>query len=126
MSYFLFNGCQRDSSPYTGIVAGVVTLDGTPLRTGEIIFRDPDGKVGSAGAQIVDGKYSLKAIPAAMRVEIMDYRESASKVTEVNPGAKIPVIEQYIPQKYNEKSELIFEVQNGKNKADFELTSNSK
>src|SRR5262245_30263024 len=60
-------GC---SGPTHGEVKGMVTLDGHPLKEGTIRFTPIDGKTGTAGAFIADGKFEAKVPIAKHKVEI--------------------------------------------------------
>ncbi len=117
------SGCQKSSGPQLVPVSGLVTLDDVPLPSGQIVFHDPDGHVGSVGGAIVQGHYTLNSPPRRMQVEITDYRDVVGQFDESNPGAKIPDREQYIPARFNVKTELTAEVKDGKNKIDFPLSS---
>jgi hypothetical protein len=90
-------------------VAGKVLFDSQPLAMGDIIIRSQDGKH-AAGAAVVDGVYELKATAGPKIVEITAFRDVPGKFREDNPGEKMPVREQYIPAKYNAKTELTVQV----------------
>ncbi|MCA9050249.1 MAG: hypothetical protein KDA89_16050, partial [Planctomycetaceae bacterium] len=56
------------------------------------------------------------------RVEIEATRETGR--TEPNrqiPGEEIPVVEQYLPEKYNASSQLTVTIRSGSNEASFDL-----
>lgn len=119
----LLVGCG-DSGPPMYPVFGTVTLDGEPIPKGRIVFRDPEGKIASAGGTIVEGEFSFPSQPGARHVEITAMRKVPGKFQAPNPGGKkFPVLEQYIPRRYNEASELTKEVIEGENEFDFKLTS---
>lgn len=115
-------GCG-DSGPVTYPVTGTVTLDGQPIKEGEIAFRDTEGTVPSAGGPITDGEFSFESQPASMRVEITARREIPGKFDSPAPGIKVPVTKQFIPPRYNMESELTKEVVADDNEFHFELTS---
>jgi hypothetical protein len=112
-------GCAP-KGPKTYPVAGEVTFDGQPVAEGEIIFRAADGAQGSWAAKITGGSYALESTAGAKRVEITAHRQ-----IEVAPSASGEGginYEMYIPEKYNEKSDLTREVTPaGPNKFDFPL-----
>lgn len=115
----LVSGCGSDSG--TVPVTGKVTLDGTPLAEGDIIFRATDGTPSHAG-KIQNGAYSADVSPGEKQVEITAYRDVPGKFREDNPGERTPVREMYIPEQYNRKSTLKIEVSRG-GEENFELTS---
>lgn len=120
----VITGCGGDSGPATYPVSGTVTLDDEPVPKGQIIFRDPEGKIVSAAGKIVDGEFSFESQPGAKRVEITANREVPGKFQTPNPGeGKLPVLEQYVPRRYNEASKLTKEVVEGENEFQFKLTS---
>lgn len=119
VSLFLVVGCGKAND--MGIVEGTITLDGQPVDSGEIVFRDPSRQVHSVSGRITNGQYLVESFPASMQVEIWGFREVPGKFVEHNPGVKIPLTEQYIPPKYNEKSDLLVEVVQGQNAFDFVL-----
>lgn len=116
-------GCGGSTGPAARTVSGVVTLDGEPLKAGEIRFRPADGLSSGGAGKIEDGKYSFLSPDDVMRVEILAYREIPGKFVEPNPGERYPATEQMIPAKYNENSELTAEVQRGQTEFNFELES---
>ncbi len=118
----LVSGCSQPIGPDGTPVSGKVTFDGAPLESGRITFRDPQGQAASAGGEIRNGTYSFKSPTAHMTVEVLANREIPGKFDESNPGVKIPLTEQYIPEKYNTKSELTADVGAGKtNEFNFDL-----
>jgi len=98
-------GCGDSSGTY--VVTGEVTLDGEPLPTkGSIILRNvpPDQDV--TRAQIIDGRFSLRATEGQKRVEINAAREVPGETNAY--GA--PLVQPYVPRKYNADSVLAEEV----------------
>jgi len=103
-------------------VSGTVRYNGKPIPDGRITFRPSDGKGGRTySADIPRGKYALPGIPVrTYRVEI-----TATHPGETVPGpdgGEIDTVVQYLPAKYNRKSELRAEVVPGKNTFDFDLS----
>lgn len=124
------SGCFGSSDPNRVGVYGTVKLDGTPVPEGTISFIPEQSTQGpTAGAQLTKGTYSITQSGPAIgkyRVEIKSMRKTGKKIeagTPAPPGTMMDEIEQYIPAKYNTKSELVFEFKRGNNKADFDLTS---
>lgn len=118
-------GCGGGSGPATYPVSGTVSMDGEPIPKGQIVLRDPEGTIVSAGGTIIDGEFSFESQPGSKQVEIIARREVPGKFQAPNPGEeKFPVLEQYIPKRYNTESELTKEVVAGDNEFHFKLTSN--
>jgi hypothetical protein len=118
-----FCGCGS-SGPEKYTVSGTVTFDGQPVADGEIIFSAEAGGKGTDGGKIVNGQYTLQALPGKKVVRVMAMREVPGKFDESNPGEKVPFKEMYIPDKYSGRSELKAEITaGGKNQFDFPLTS---
>lgn len=122
-----FAGCQPDDGLYP--VEGTVTLDGQPLEEGSIGMGPMVGQSGTAvGGKILNGVFKLRASEGEMLVTI----RSQKKVPIDNPTAddiahnvKERTME-IVPSRYNDRSELKFTVVKGKNKATFELQSDSE
>lgn len=113
-------------------LSGEVTYDGTPVESGFMRFFPVQGTPGDgASANIEDGKYSLAAddglVAGAYRVSIMASRETGRKikVPEPTPDAPSHVMEtfQYLPEKFNSRTELQVTLKPGSNKEDFVLSS---
>lgn len=113
-------GCGS-SRPDQGRITGDVSLDGVPITDGRIQFEDVQGQASSAGGKIENGSYDVLSPVASMKVRIVAYREVPGKFIEMNPGVKTPFIEQYIPTKYNETSDLTVDIKPGSNTFDFKL-----
>jgi hypothetical protein len=101
----------------THSVSGTVTFEGKPVSTGSITFEAADGGPGVASSGIKDGKYELRSKAGKKKVVITAFRPK--------PGAEKdpqPPTEEYIPEKYNTKSELTAEVTaGGENRFNFDL-----
>ena len=111
-------------------VSGTITLDGEPVENGAITFVAVTGPEGPTGANIVDGYYRIRKsqgpVPGRFRVEIRWPKPTGKKIPVMDgipdSGMRDELAEA-IPAKYNKESVLEVEIQKGKNKHDFELTS---
>jgi hypothetical protein len=78
-----------------------------PVIEGQIAFHPADGKGSSAAGRIEYGSYSLKVSPGEKIVEIFGQREIPGRYgEELVDGKKVLMREEYIPARYNTKSEL--------------------
>ncbi len=112
-------GCN--SSPRDVPVTGTVTYQNQPVESGEIVFADAAGSAPSAHAQIVGGKYALRALPGAKQVRITATRETG-KMLEGGMGVQVPERVDLIPAQYNTSTTLTCTVEPGDNKPlDFKL-----
>jgi hypothetical protein len=103
-------------------VSGTVNYDGKPLPDGYISFA-PDGpgaQGGGAGAKITDGQYQLRTAAGKYRVQITANKMMPLPKGEVGMYGEKEMERQYIPERYNAKSELTAEVP-GSGKTDFDL-----
>lgn len=118
----LIAGCGSGDGN-TMVVEGTVTANGEPVKSGHIDFIPTDGLGQTTGAEIKDGKYSAKVPPGPKRVNVTaDKVVGQKKVYPNDPNSTVvDDIVQYIPERYNAKSELTYEVMKGKNTKDFEL-----
>ncbi len=122
-----FAGCQPDDGLCP--VEGAVTLDGQPLAEGSIGMGPMVGQPGTAvGGKILNGEFKIRASEGEMLVNI----RSQKKVPIENPTpdeVAHNVTErtvELVPEKYNDRSELKFTVVKGKNKATFDLRTDSE
>ena len=113
-----------------GTVTGLVTLDGTPLAVGSIQFIPQPVNTGRAtGAAIQDGEYRLEGDAAPLlgtyRVEIRSTRKTGRMVQKpMAPAGEMgEETVQAIAAEYNDQSTLTFEVQSGKNEANWDVES---
>lgn len=109
-----------------GEVGGTVTVDGqTPAEGSSITFIPTDGKSAGGGGSIEGGKYATKVPVGNYKVEIRVPKPSkpvkGAPVEGPGPGGPAD-IEESLPAKYNDQTELTFEVKSGKNEKNWELT----
>ena len=105
------------------VMEGTVTLDGVPIEKGVIVLTPPDGKGQTAGCGITAGSYRMQAAPGTMQVSIMAERKDGTMPDPMSPGsgAIVDRYVNYVPERYNKKSELTVTIESGLNKHDFHL-----
>lgn len=100
-------------------VSGNVTLDATPVPDGDLIFTPADPQFGSEAAKVKDGVYQATLRAGQSKVQI--------RASRPVPGKKGPMgeqlIEDYIPPRYNDQSNLTIDVSKSQRKHDFQLQS---
>lgn len=122
MGMFALVAASCESKTHDSVsIGGTIKLDGKPLPSGEVYFSLP-GQVPSI-FQVKDGSFVGEVKQGTHRVEICAYR--ARKDVVAMPGQNMtPPPENYIPEKYNAKSELTAEVvASGSNQFNFDLSS---
>jgi len=111
-----------------GQVSGTVQVDGqTPSAGSSITFIPTDGKSPTAGAVIESGRYSAQVPLGPAKVEIRVPRARGGGVgNKAGPGAGPGgggFIEESLPAKYNDQTELTLDVSRGKVVKDWELST---
>lgn len=118
----LLLGCSGDNT--TGEVTGTVSVDGKPAEKGSIGFVPVDGKSPTAGAEIKDGKYTAKVPVGTAKVEIRVPKVVGKKKLYNTPDSPVQdLLEEVLPAKFNEESELKLDVKSGKNEKSWDLKS---
>jgi hypothetical protein len=93
-------------------VKGKVTYDGKPVEEGEITFIPQSKDVGPAsGSHIKDGNYECSG-KGAVLVGKCKVQITGTRVAKVKQDPNLPFVpkDQYIPEKYNKKTTLEFDV----------------
>ncbi|MCA9234112.1 MAG: hypothetical protein KC485_07280 [Gemmatimonadetes bacterium] len=115
------SGCD---DPTVGIISGSVTVDGQPVETGSIAFFPTGGDAFTAGGVIAGGQYSARVPLGELRVEIRVPKQvGEQKLYDVPDSPLMPILDEALPAKYNNRSELSITVEPGRSKHDFALTS---
>lgn len=104
-----FTGCSNGDGTVT--VTGTVQFDGKPLPHGEVLFRKADGDKKGFGGRVLDGKYEIAVEPGNMTIEVLAVRAVPGKFVVVG-DVEEPVMEMYIPAKYNTATTLTAEITN--------------
>ena len=116
-------GCNGSDGPERAVVNGSVTFQGTPVANGRIAFYPTgDTKGPMSGGPIVNGKYEVRhkggVVCGTNLVKIFGYREQplsdeAKEMAQVESRVTESLRIQYVPSKYNEKTELEVVVSSG-------------
>lgn len=89
-------------------VSGTVTYDDQPVGEGGIMLTSDDPTLPDDAGSIANGSFKFLASAGKKTVRIRASREIPQPV---QPGVlRDPVFEEYLPAKFNEKSELTIEV----------------
>jgi hypothetical protein len=116
---FVLAGCGGEPT-----ISGMVKVDGQALEEGSITFFPVDGKTATTGGNVKAGQYSVKVPIGVMKVNISKPKIVGYKKLYNTPDAKeYPVTAEALPERYNEKSELKFDVKSGANAKDWDLKS---
>ncbi|MCH7726217.1 MAG: hypothetical protein IH991_07035 [Planctomycetes bacterium] len=120
LSVCVMNGCgdAEDEGPPLNKVSGKVTLDGKPVKKGNISF-DNFEKGQGINVEIVNGSYEMQCPAGVFTVSITATEETGEPADET--GQK-PTRE-IIPEKFNDNSELKKTVKTGEQTIDFPLKS---
>jgi hypothetical protein len=118
-------GCSGSSLEST--VTGQVSLDGSPIGPGTVVFAPTDGGKPANGSIESDGSYMLKTsresgLAAGKYRAAVSIREMPQNVKR---GDRPPLGKLLIPEKYEQSSTsgLEYEVEAGRNTIDIDLTS---
>lgn len=117
----LASGCAE---PTTGRVSGVVAVDGQPAASGSIALFPVDGRSPTAGAEITAGAYEAEAAFGEFRVEIRVPKVVGQKKLYDAPDSPMKnLMEETLPARYNDQTELRLDIKPGENRQDFNLTT---
>ena len=122
----LVTGCNW-GTPELGTVTGTVTMDGEPLKDAQVEFQPQRRFPPSYGTTDSLGHYELqytKDKPGAV-VGTHTVRITTQTTGRDESGNEIQV-PQRVPEKYNDRSQLIKRVQSGENVISFALESEPK
>lgn len=111
-------GCGGED-PF-GELSGTVSYDGKPINDGAITFIPDNGP--TAGCVIKDGRYVAKVALGPTKVKISGSNLVGHKKVYDTPDSPVmPVMAEVVPAKYNQATELRYDVQPGKQTKDFDL-----
>ncbi|MDR1959011.1 MAG: hypothetical protein LBQ54_08205 [Planctomycetaceae bacterium] len=102
---FFSTGCPNNGT----FIKGNVTFNDSPVAKGSITFFPEGGNAPTVGGPVTNGYYTLKLTPGKYKVRIVAERSVGQRTAgteEVDAGTVHDVMEQYIPSKYNKRTEL--------------------
>jgi hypothetical protein len=112
----LVAGCSQEPKTYP--VSGTVTLNGEPLKEGDVTFQSTDPAVSADAGKVVDGRFEFRARAGEKRVEIRCSQVVPGRTTPMGGPLRLEII----PPQYNDKSELTVNVSpDGRNEYEFKL-----
>jgi hypothetical protein len=119
-------GCNVQSG---GVNAeGAITYDNSPVERGVITFTPSNSSTGQQVrfVEIVDGHYEMKGDlapqPGAYSVTIEGVKKvNDARAPDYAKDENGMIDKQYLPEKYNKKTELSVEIKEGQSQYDFEL-----
>jgi hypothetical protein len=115
-------GCS--GPPTHGEVTGTVTVDGKPAPRGAVTFIPVDGKSQTAGGEIKDGRYTARVPLGLAKVEVRVPKVVGRKKLYDTPDSPFQdVLEEVLPDRYNNSTQLTLDVKPGKNEKDWDLKS---
>jgi hypothetical protein len=118
----LLIGCGQESKMAT--ISGTVTIDGKAPTTGAISFVAIDGLTPNTGTTITDGKFTSEIPIGESKVEIRVSKVVGKKKLYDTPDSPMQeIMEEVLPEKYNEQTELRFTAKKGKNENNWDLKS---
>jgi hypothetical protein len=107
-----------------GTVSGTVTVDGKLAEKGSISFIPVDGMTPTAGGVIAAGKYQSEAPIGESKVEIRIPKVVGKQKLYDTPDSPVQdIMEEVLPAKFNEATELRFTASKGKNEKNWELST---
>ena len=119
---FVLVGCGP-SGPATNKVKGKISLNGEAVKEGLIYFDNTDKTLPSANAPIKDGDYSATLVKGKYMVRINGTKLAPYPPGKVGASGEKEGPQQYLPAKFNEKTELTAEVAGTRDDLDFILKS---
>jgi hypothetical protein len=108
-------------------VSGSVTVDGKPLEKGTISYVPADSNGSPVTAEVAGGKYEVLVSAGKKFVQISAPVVVGKRKQYEGPDAPYDEFtDESLPEKYNSKTTLTFDVQPGKNSKDWAVESKPK
>lgn len=118
---FVLLGCTRSDK---ATVSGVVNVDGQPAQLGYVTFIAIDGRAPTAGGPIHNGRFTTEVKPGRCKVQIRIPKEAGQKKLYDTPEAPMrKAWVESLPARYNDATELTFNVQPGTNECNYDVKS---
>jgi hypothetical protein len=115
------SGCSKSN---TATVTGTVTVDGQAAKSGYVSFFAVDGRAPNVGARIVDGRYTAQVKPGLCYVQVRVPKEvGEKKLYDTSDSPVRKVMAESLPSKYNDATELQFDVKPGANESNYDLST---
>ena len=116
------SGCGPESN--VAFISGTVSIDGQTTSSGSISFIPVNGQGPTAGTEFKDGKYASQAAIGECKVEVRVSKVVGKKKLYDTPDSPVQdLMEEVLPAKFNEATELRIEIKKGTNTKDWELKS---
>jgi len=104
-------------------ISGTVTLDGSPLAEGNVVFIPLDPALGAAGGAIAAGGFTVETYPGPHRIEVYADKKESRPIGPDDPPELGFTLTSLIPERYNKKTTLTFDVQSPQDRPELVLTS---
>ena len=103
-----------------------ITVDGTPVESGSISFIPIEETPGpTAGALIRGGSYEIVPgkgpLAGKFRVEILAVKDNGKVGVDIVTGEKVAQRQQFLPDRFNKKSDMTVEISRRSEPYDFSL-----
>src|SRR5206468_237037 len=108
-----FCGCTDGQ----GSVAGTVTFNGEPVKSGMITFVKQSGELVREGAVITDGNFFAHLPPGDYKIELNAQKIVGKRKQKAFDGSdeEVEIAEELFPEQYNTKTTLTTEIHRGSN-----------
>ena len=117
-------GCGGGLPDGQAEVSGRVMVDGVAPDEGAITFSPADRLSPTSGGMIVNGEYSVRAAVGEAKVAIRVPKVVGEQKLYKSPDAPLQRVKtESLPAKFNDDTELTFEVKPGKNTCNFSLST---
>lgn len=101
------SGCKSGDGKVD--VSGTVTFNGKPVEEGTVQFVHTADTADTV--TITNGKYATRIPPGSKKIVVHGYRKTGEFLRDpTDKQSGYPVVENYIPSKFNQQSELTTEV----------------